>query len=400
MPPSVSVVIPAYNQAQYLRQAIDSVLGQTYRDFEIIVVDDGSTDETAAIAKSYGEQVIYVYQENLGLAGARNTGIRHAQSKHICLLDADDEWLPQYLEKMTRLAAEDPGAAVYYCCAQGIDPHGDELPQIFGCRGDQTGDLLDALLRVNFIIPSTVMLNYEVIPAGERFDVRFRRKQDRELWIRLLRQGHHFRELPETLVRYRIHGESLSVDVSSGLQATMDLVTKHFGEDDGRPARWNRQKRLAYGGAYRYHTLVLVQRKNDWHNAARYLRKALEIDPTLADDLDLFYELALGSQPAGYRGSRQHLNLEANARRIEQLLSEVFDVASAHPSAKIRSQVYGTAYHALGLLAYNTGQVSLSRRFFLRAFRFRPGLWQNPQPVSTFAKSLLGDRLLARLRRR
>ena len=395
--PAVSVVIPAYNQAQYLRQAIDSVLAQTYQNFEIIVVDDGSTDDTAAIAKSYGDRITYLYQENLGLAGARNTGIRHAQNKLIGLLDADDEWLPQYLERMTALATEERDAAVYYCCAQAIAPDGNTLPQIFGCRENRSGDLLDILLRVNFLIPSTVMLNYETIKSGERFDVKFRRKQDRELWIRLLKQGYSFRELPEVLVRYRIHEESLSVDVSSGQQATMDLVTKHFGADDGNPSQWTRQKRLAYGGAYRYFALVAVQRQNDWRNGARYLKKALEVDPTLADDIDLFYELALGNQPAGYRGTSQHLNLEANARQIETLLAEIFATENLGLQA-IQSSVYGTAYYALGLLAYNTGQYAWSRRYLAKALRNRPGLAKDPHLSKTLAKSFLGADLLSRLR--
>src|ERR1700749_2501984 len=87
----ISVVIPVYNGGQYLSSAVDSVLAQTYRPIEIVVVDDGSTDNTAKIAKSYRD-VIYVHQENRGNAAARNTGLAHCKGELISLLDADDYW--------------------------------------------------------------------------------------------------------------------------------------------------------------------------------------------------------------------------------------------------------------------------------------------------------------------
>ncbi len=94
-PNSISVVIPAYNIEQYIARAIDSVLAQTLLPDEIIVVDDGSTDRTGEIVKSYGEQVRYIYQENAGLSAARNTGIHAAKGQWIALLDGDDKWLPE-----------------------------------------------------------------------------------------------------------------------------------------------------------------------------------------------------------------------------------------------------------------------------------------------------------------
>ena len=98
--PRVSVVIPAYNQAKYLGDAIQSVLSQTYRDFEIIVVDDGSTDDTPLVVSQLGGNLHYIRQTNQGLAGARNTGIRNAKGSYIALLDSDDIWLPEFLQKI------------------------------------------------------------------------------------------------------------------------------------------------------------------------------------------------------------------------------------------------------------------------------------------------------------
>src|SRR5947209_609603 len=96
--PAVSVIIPAYNYATYLPKAIDSVLKQRFTNYEIIVVDDGSTDNTADLIAKYGDRVRYVYQKNAGLPSARNTGIKAARGDYVGFLDADDEWHPNFLQ--------------------------------------------------------------------------------------------------------------------------------------------------------------------------------------------------------------------------------------------------------------------------------------------------------------
>ena len=393
-----SVVIPAYNQAAYLARAIASVLNQTYRHFEIIIVDDGSTDDTRSVAEQFAQHVRYIWQENQGLAGARNTGIRNARSHLICLLDADDEWLPQYLEKMVQVSTEDPGAAIYYCCAQSMDKDGKKLPQILGCNSHRDDELLDTLIRANFLIPSTVMMNYGVIKSDELFDINFRRLQDKEMWVRLLKQGYYFRSLPEVLVKYRIHGESLSVDFISGRQASMAFTVKHFGADDGKPESWTRQKRLAFGGTYRHHALSAIRRQNNWQDSAFYLRKAFESDPSLANDLEIFYQMALGAQPLGFRGSNEKIDLEGNASKTVSLLNEVFQDRSPGLQS-LRKKIYGMACYAIGMCAFNTGNYALSRRYLGLAGKYRPGLWFSSDLASRWLKSWLGKRWIAKLRR-
>lgn len=393
-----SVVIPAYNQAAYLARAIASVLNQTYPHFEIIIVDDGSTDDTRSVVEEYGGRVRYIWQENQGLAGARNTGIRNARSHLICLLDADDEWLPQYLEKMVQVAMEDPSAAVYYCCAQSMDKDGKKLPQVLGCNPHQSDQLLDAIIRANFLIPSTVMMNYEVIKADELFDINFRRLQDKEMWVRLLKQGYYFRSLPEVLVKYRIHAESLSVDIHSGRQASMAFSVKHFGADDGKPESWSRHKRLAFGGTYRHHALGAIRKQNNWQDGAFYLGKAFECDPSLADDLEVFYQLALGNQPLGYRGSNEKIDLAGNANKTMKLLNEVFQTQSPALQS-LKGKVYGMAYYAIGMCAFNTGNYTLSRKYLGLAGKYRPSLWFSSDLTSRWLKSWLGNRWIAKLRR-
>lgn len=111
--PKVSVIIPTFNREKYLNNTIDSVLAQTYHNYEIIVVDDGSTDNTREVAKKYKDKIKYVYQKNQGVSSARNSGIKVSRGEWIAFLDSDDEWLPEYLLYQVNQTKNNQGASVY-----------------------------------------------------------------------------------------------------------------------------------------------------------------------------------------------------------------------------------------------------------------------------------------------
>src|SRR5689334_8831893 len=127
--PTVSVIIPAFNQARFLAVAIDSVLQQTYRDVEIVVVDDGSTDETRDVAARFGDRVNYVHQDNTGLPGARNRGIRESSGEFLCFLDSDDFLHPEKIQRQVELLKEDPKLAFVYCDIITTDEAGQPLAE-------------------------------------------------------------------------------------------------------------------------------------------------------------------------------------------------------------------------------------------------------------------------------
>jgi hypothetical protein len=230
----------------------------------------------------------------------------------------------------------------------------------------------------------------EPLLAAGLFDVKFRRLQDWELWVRLLRQGHLFAGLAEGLIDYRLHDSSLSTDPSGGQEAAMAMVVKHFGIDDGRPEGWPTEKRRAYGGVYRYHGVTAsLLRAGDWQACGRYLRQAFQADPSLAEDLDLFYELALGVQPLGQRGLSGKLRLADNAAKIKALLEAIYQPPLNAEMAGHRARAFNMAYHALGLVAYNTGCDQLTARFLLIALRFRPSLPQLKRSGSLLLKTFL-----------
>jgi tetratricopeptide (TPR) repeat protein len=299
---------------------------------------------------------------------------------------------------MVSLATQHPEAAVYYCSAQGMDVEGRDLPQVFGGPVRPPDAMYGILLRANFLVPSTIVMRHSVIVAAGLFDQELRSCEDWDLWLRILPK-HTFVGTSACLVRYRLHGGSLSTNPAGMQQATRAVIEKHFGPDDGQWQTWSEQKQRAYGGVYRYHVLTSVQRQGDWQAATQYLRQALQADPTLATDLDFFYDLALGSQSSGYRGTSYELSLEDNASHISQILANVFVSSTRSDLEPLRRQTYGTAFFALGLVAYNTRQLPLSRRFLLQALRFRPEGWRDRRVIGNLMKSLFGRSVLAKLRR-
>lgn len=371
--PAVTVIIPAYNQGHYLPIALESVVAQSYTSFEIVVVDDGSTDDTAAIAGQYGALVRYIYQENRGLAGARNTGIRAARAPLVAFLDSDDAWEPDYLRRMTSLADAHPDADVFYCGVHYVDADGKDTPQEGDNQVTPSDEMYQRLLRGNFLVPSTILARKEALCAAGLFDPAFRRLQDWELWLRMLAAGRRFVGNPKRLVRYRLHQSSLSTDPVRGQEAAYAIAEKQFGPDDGRYEEWPADKRRMYGGVYGYFVLTTLRHGGyERGEGARWLRKALQADPSLARDLDLFYEVALGRQPLGERGARFAGDLQRREAELRALLEE--SLGHERRLRAVRREAFGTAYFALGLVSYNAGRKRAALRPLMRSIVFRPRL--------------------------
>lgn len=199
--PTVSVVIPVYNGERYLAQAIQSVLDQTYKIFELIIVDDGSTDSSAAIAKSFEyARLRYYYQRNGGVSKARNTGIELAQGNFIAFLDSDDIWLPQKLEKqVTYLETHNKIGAVYCWCHVLAASGPLEI-----CTSIVSQDPLAIITAGYGLLLSATMFRKDVLNDIKGFDEDFigSEFEDRELTLRLC-EITKFTYLPEPLVMYR-----------------------------------------------------------------------------------------------------------------------------------------------------------------------------------------------------
>jgi hypothetical protein len=232
--PLVTVVIPCYNQARFLGEAIESVLSQSYRIFEVIVVDDGSTDNTSEVASSY-EEVRLVRQENRGLSGARNTGIRHSQGEYLVFLDADDRLLPWALSTgLEHLDAHQDCAFVSgYCKVIASDgtPRGEWQHQ----PADE--DPYIALLQKCYIpAHSAVIYRREVFHTVGGFDTSLKACEDYEHYLRVARRFpiHHH---GEAIVECRRHDANMTRTSTLMLTETLKVLSsqrEHVKNDERR----------------------------------------------------------------------------------------------------------------------------------------------------------------------
>jgi glycosyltransferase involved in cell wall biosynthesis len=213
----VSIIIPCYNQGRYLSAAIDSVLGQTHKNIEVIVVDDGSTDDTSQVAARYAAEsrIRYVRQENRGPSAARNAGVAISKGEYVNFLDADDTLLPEKLERQLDILQADPALALVYCDIFYIDENGVDIPEksatsIAQSRRILSGDIFDSLFIGGYFPPHTPLLRFDAYKQSGGFDQDLRGCCDWDLWLRIAANGNRAYYLNEKLAAYRMHGANMS----------------------------------------------------------------------------------------------------------------------------------------------------------------------------------------------
>ena len=180
--PAVSVIIPTFDRQSWLEKAVDSVLRQTYKDFELIVVDDGSMDNTRSLFKSNLPQVTYLYQKNQGVAAARNAGIRAAQGEWLAFLDSDDAWLPGKLERQMAYHRENPRLKISQ--TEEIWIRNGRRVNPMNKHKKLSGWIFEPSLPLCLISPSSVILAREVFERTGLFDESFTVCEDYEFWLR------------------------------------------------------------------------------------------------------------------------------------------------------------------------------------------------------------------------
>lgn len=277
--PTVSVCVPAYNEEEYLPVTIESVLDQTFEDFELVVADDGSTDGTRDVVESYAEdddRVEYVYQENAGVATAQNTAIEHASGQFVAILEADDLWEPQKLERHVEVMTE-TGADMTHSDAYVVDGDGNVTGTHFEDgpppRQDDRETFLRELFYRNFVCTPTVVIRNSVI--GDRpFDESYDQSHDHDLWVRIAAE-HDVRYIDEPLARKRFHGGNLSGNYENATEMREKFVeTTVERYPQLRPVA--REKRASIYLTLGIHR-ILDGRRGDGRKA---LRKSLSYEKT------------------------------------------------------------------------------------------------------------------------
>jgi len=208
--PGVSVIIPAYNYARFLPSAVESSLTQDYPNFEILVIDDGSKDNTREVMADYGPPVRYIHQQNAGLSAARNTGIREAKFDYVCFLDADDLLLPTHLsDSMAAFARLPSDYALVACDDELVDVDGKPLPfTVHVPVLPREVTLKDILMRTRFS-PTGAVARKAVFAECGGFDTQLRSTEDRDMWIRIAARRRVWHQ-GKVLVQIRKHGNNMS----------------------------------------------------------------------------------------------------------------------------------------------------------------------------------------------
>lgn len=233
----VSVIIPAYNYAEYLEGAVRSALGQTHQPIEVIIVDDGSTDATAEVGERLARElpgVRYWRQSNGGLSAARNTGIGLASHPFVSFLDCDDEFLPHMIETlMSAYESQPAGTGLVACATIRVDREGRPIGEKkVRARGSRVFSAADILMKTRF--PCCVLADRTCFEVAGLFDPSLRSSEDRDMWIRIGRhRGIYY--VDERLVRIRRHESNMSRNADR-MRAAMRRVRQKAFEAGVAPA--------------------------------------------------------------------------------------------------------------------------------------------------------------------
>lgn len=210
MAPRVSILVPTYNRANYLLETLASALAQTVREIAVIVVDDGSTDNTAELVRRLGDpRVEYIWQPNRGVSAALNTAWRAARTEYVAMLGSDDVMLPRQIETLLGRMEQAPPLTLAFARAQAMDAQGNPLPQILGSPLKFPDHALSSLLYGDCICGVACLIRRADLERAGGFDESLIANEDWDLWIRMAEHG-SFAFCDEILARYRMHPTSLT----------------------------------------------------------------------------------------------------------------------------------------------------------------------------------------------
>lgn len=375
---TVSVIIPAYNQGNYLGACVKSVLDQTYRDFEIIIVDDGSTDNTCEVATQFSNpRVRYIYQDNRGLSGARNTGIRNATGTYITYLDSDDLFLPQKLEILIEKLESEPDLGFVAGQAVLIDENGQKIGDIFDAP--PPSDPVDLLLG-NPLHVGSVLLRREWQERAGFFDETLRSYEDWDLWLRLALAGCKMGWVDRPVSLYRFHRAQMTRHGNQMTAATFAVLDKIYSAPD-LPGNWRALKNRAYSSAH-LRAAPQAYREGFFEQAKTHMDAAVRLDPGLkANQAE-----ALAKRISGW----------ADYAKIDQPLNYLENVYAHLPESlaelqKRRRAELGQKALQVAFRSYAQGNLPATRSAIWQGIRYNPGILADRGLLSIFARSLIAQ---------
>ncbi|MBD2573165.1 glycosyltransferase family 2 protein [Arthrospira platensis] len=292
----MSVIIPVYNCDRFLGEAIDSVLIQTYQDYEIIVIDDGSTDQTCQVLEPYRNKIQYFYQENQGSAVARNLGIKEARGELIAFLDADDFWLlPEKLGEQVNCFEQQPSLGSVHTGWRIVDEAGDKIIDVEPW-GDVPNLNLESWLMYKPVKTSGMMIRQDWLEKVGGFDGELRQSHDVDLVLRLALMGCAAAWWRRVAVGYRRYQGNTTRNTQTQAKCLLKVLDKFFSHRD-LPASIQQME-----SQVRYHTLVWIAwyqyYQGFYGEMARFLKRSLEYTPyykveTISDWVEQFKKFSV-----------------------------------------------------------------------------------------------------------
>jgi glycosyltransferase involved in cell wall biosynthesis len=275
--PKVSVVIPAYNAMTYLPETVESVLRQTFTDFEVLIINDGSSDHIVQWASQIVDpRVKLISQENQGLPGARNTGIAHAQGEYIAFLDADDLWEPTKLEKQVRCLDDTPEVGLVHTWMLLVDEQGKSTGKVM--KSNAQGEVWKQLVEKNVIACPSVIVRRCCFETVGVFDINLRSIEDWDMWIRIATR-YPFAVIKEPLSYYRQLPGSMSKNCQVMEQAFQTVIERAFRS---APSELLYLKNRSYGHANLCLAWKALQSKDrDYKLAIHFQQQAISQYPQL-----------------------------------------------------------------------------------------------------------------------
>jgi glycosyltransferase involved in cell wall biosynthesis len=374
---SISVIIPSYNQGRYVAETVESVLTQTHSEYEIIVVDDGSTDDTRTRLTPYIDRIQYIYQANRGLSGARNTGFAASKGEYVLFLDSDDLLHSDALERLSHVLDESPDDGLVYCAWQQINANDKSIMGEVHPR--QSGQVLKALLlREFFFFGSSALIRCSVLERVGAFDESLSWGDDADMWLRIGLAGWSFGYIDEPVLQYRVHNASMTASVSlrqiEGWQAGL---RKFFASPNLSPDLRALEKQ-AYAVLY-FETAGRYFRAGDADAGRDLLCEALQVNGT--PDGDWFLNWVAGtaldprtSDPVAFI-QRVFDNIPSNGKSLEAL----------------RWQAQGRYHTAAVFAAYSSHNAFTARQHILPALFNDPGNLTNRGFIKIALRSLWRD---------
>lgn len=294
--PAVSVVIPAFNAERTIGETLDSVLAQSLRDFEIVIVNDGSRDGTGALLDSYSarhpDRITVIHQSNTGQAEARNNGIFAARGRFIAFNDADDVWAVEKLERQLRFLEANPDIGLCYTEGMTIDEGGREKER-FGATSEFTGRCFETLITRNNIIGSSVMVRRAVLDDVGPFNPALRACENWELWTRIARK-YPLALIDEKLSFYRQHGGNMSKDIDRMRENRLAAILHNRRQYEGLVDNIEPLTRNALYLAYRGFGGVYLGRL-ELAKARRDIGRAIRLKPWILRNYLWYLQCLLGA---------------------------------------------------------------------------------------------------------